>query len=49
MVGAGAIIEVFVICQLEKVSISLAKGEIPKLHCLSSRYLDRKTINQVCT
>ena len=44
--SVGAVAKTFVIRQPEKVSISLRKSLIPRLHCLILRYPNRKKVNQ---
>ncbi len=44
--SVGAVTKIFVICQLEKVSISLGRGKIPRLYRLSSKYPNRRRANQ---
>ncbi len=44
--GARAVVKAFVICQPEKVSIPSERGEIPRLHRLSSRYPNGRRITQ---
>ena len=39
-------IKAFVICQSKKVLILLTRGEIPRLHRLLSKYLNRRRANQ---
>ena len=43
--GAEATTEAFVICKLEKVSIPLKRGEIPRLYRLSPGYFNRRRAN----
>ena len=40
-----AVAKIFVICQPEKVLILPKRSEILRLHCLLSRYPDRKRAN----
>ena len=42
----GLIIEAVVICQSQKILVLLEKNEVFKLHCLLSKYLTRKKVNQ---
>ena len=44
--GVGAITEALVIRQLKEVSIPRRKGEIPRLHRLSSGYPNRRKADQ---
>ncbi len=44
--SVGAVAKILVICQLEKVSILLGRGEIPGLHHLSSKYPNGRKTNQ---
>ncbi len=44
--GVGATTEAFIVYQPEKVSIPLRRGEISRLHRLSSRYLNRRRRNE---
>ena len=48
MIDVRVVAKTFVIRQSEKVVISLEKDVISRLHCLSSRYLDRRKANQGC-
>ncbi len=44
--GVGEASKAFVVYQPEKVSISLGRGEIPRLYCLSSKHPNRRATNQ---
>ncbi len=44
--GARAAAKTIVICQPKKMSILLGRGEIPRLHCVSSRHPNGKETNQ---
>ena len=44
--GVVVAIKVFVLCQTEKVLILSTKSEIPWLHCFSSRYSNRRRVNE---
>lgn len=46
--GFGPTIEVFIICQPEKMPVLLGKDEIYWLYYLLSNYLNRKRANQNC-